>query len=265
MIGCIAKTQKYQNYNEVKNMGKYFSTQEWLKFIGKDKLQTFQDVFSQTYNISMSFFDAEGKALTVWSKYPLFCTVIQKENMQRCLEEGQNHLAGVSEKDKSKFFTCPFGMIGFVCPVFFDGQIMAYAYVGGVTYEGSKISPETRERYHLPVITKERLKEISELLEETLNLLDVNLSILEKSKIKEKRETKEDDTKRDSRISMREKDIVELVCKGFSNKQIADKLFISERTVKTHVSNILAKLNLHDRTQLLVQYYGGSNGENDEN
>ena len=63
---------------------------------------------------------------------------------------------------------------------------------------------------------------------------------------------------------MRERDIVELVCKGLSNKQIADKLFISERTVKTHVSNILAKLNLHDRMQLLVQYYGGNNGEKDE-
>lgn len=245
-------------------MGNYFSTQEWLKFIGKEKLQTFQDIFSQTYNISMSFFDAEGKPLTVWSKYPLFCTVIQKESMQRCRDEWQNHLAGLCEKDKSKFFTCPFGMIGFVCPVFFDGRIMAYAYVGGVTYEGSKISLETRERYHLPAITKEQLKKISELLVETLNLLDVNLSIFEKCKIKEKRETKEEDTKRDSRISMRERDIVELVCKGLSNKQIADKLFISERTVKTHVSNILAKLNLHDRMQLLVQYYGGNNGEKDE-
>ena len=244
-------------------MSKYFSPQEWLKFIGKEKLQTFQDVFSQSYNVSMSFFDAEGKPLTVFSKYPLFCTVVQKENLQRCIEEGKNHLASIQEKDRSKFFTCPFGLIGFVCPIFFDGQIMAYAYVGGVTYEGSKISLETRERYHLPVISKERLKEISELLEETLNLLNVNLSIFEKCKIKEKREFREDDLKRNSRISLREKEIVELVCKGLSNKQIADALFISERTVKTHVSNILAKLNLHDRMQLLVHYYGSS-GDSDE-
>ena len=245
-------------------MGNYFSTQEWLKFVGKDKLQTFQDVFSQSYNVSMSFFDAEGKPLTVFSKFPLFCTVIQKENLQRCIEEGKNHLASIQEKDKSKIFTCPFGLIGFVCPIFFDGQIMAYAYVGGVTYEGSKISQETRERYHLPVVSKERLKEISELLEETLSLLNVNLSIFEKCKIKEKREFNEGDLKRNSRISLREKEIVELVCKGLSNKQIADALFISERTVKTHVSNILAKLNLHDRMQLLVHYYGNSSGDNDE-
>ncbi|NLH45781.1 MAG: hypothetical protein GX451_06620 [Acholeplasmataceae bacterium] len=245
-------------------MSKYFSPQEWLKFIGKEKLQTFQDVFSQSYNVSMSFFDAEGKPLTVFSKFPLFCTVIQRENLQRCIDEGKNHLASIQEKDRSKFFTCPFGLIGFVCPIFFDGQIMAYAYVGGVTYEGSKISPETRERYHLPVISKEKLREISELLEETLNLLNVNLSVFEKCKIKEKREFREDDLKRNSRISLREKEIVELVCKGLSNKQIADALFISERTVKTHVSNILAKLNLHDRMQLLVHYYGSNSGDNDE-
>ena len=245
-------------------MSKYFSPQEWLKFIGKEKLQTFQDVFSQSYNVSMSFFDAEGKPLTVFSKFPLFCTVIQRENLQRCIDEGKNHLASIQEKDRSKFFTCPFGLIGFVCPIFFDGQIMAYAYVGGVTYEGSKISPETRERYHLPVISKEKLREISELLEETLNLLNVNLSVFEKCKIKENREFREDDLKRNSRISLREKEIVELVCKGLSNKQIADALFISERTVKTHVSNILAKLNLHDRMQLLVHYYGSNSGDNDE-
>ncbi|MGE4589440.1 MAG: PocR ligand-binding domain-containing protein [Acidaminococcaceae bacterium] len=245
-------------------MVKYFSTQEWIKFIGKDKLQTFQDVFSQTHNVSMSFFDLNGKPLTVWSQYPLFCTVIQKENLQRCIDENKNHFTSIHEKDKSKIFTCPFGLIGFVCPVYFANEVMAYAYVGGVTYEGSKISQETRERYHLPVISRERLKEISELLEETLNLLDVNLAFLEKNKLLEQKKLKTEDTKRDSRISLREKEIVELVCKGFSNKQIADTLFISERTVKTHVSNILAKLNLHDRMQLLVHYYGGKSGDNDE-
>ena len=108
-------------------MGKYFSAQEWLKFIGKDKLQTFQDVFSQSYNVSMSFFDTEGQPLTVFSKYPLFCNVVQKENLQRCIEEGKNHLSSVQTASKSFFFTCPFGLLGFICPVFFFFLIMAYA------------------------------------------------------------------------------------------------------------------------------------------
>ena len=245
-------------------MGRIFTTQEWLRFFGKAKLQTFQDVFSQRHNVGMAFFDTEGKPLTVFSKYPLFCTAIQKDNCERCVEEGRNHLSGLTDKDKVKLFACPFGLVGFICPVLFDGQIIAYAYVSGATYESSKLPPETRERFHLPVITRKDLKELGELLAETLSLLNVNLSVFEKTKLKERKDSRDFDMDRDSRLSLREKDIVELVCKGFSNRQIADELFISERTVKTHVSNILAKLNLHDRMQLLVKYYGGSGGNKDE-
>ena len=53
---------------------------------------------------------------------------------------------------------------------------------------------------------------------------------------------------------------MQLLCKGYTNKQIARQLFISETTVKTHISNILAKLNLHDRMQIVVYYYNKING-----
>ncbi|WP_042760669.1 helix-turn-helix domain-containing protein, partial [Streptococcus sobrinus] len=43
-----------------------------------------------------------------------------------------------------------------------------------------------------------------------------------------------------------------LLAKGYDNQTIADELFISLKTVKTHVSNILAKLNVEDRTQAVV-------------
>ena len=50
-------------------------------------------------------------------------------------------------------------------------------------------------------------------------------------------------------LSPRETEILSCLGKGMSNKDIADKLFISENTVKKHVSRILAKLNFNDRTQ----------------
>ena len=56
-------------------------------------------------------------------------------------------------------------------------------------------------------------------------------------------------------ISRREHEVVKLLCIGCSNKEIAQKLGISEPTVKTHISNVLTKLNLHDRTQIVVYYY----------
>jgi len=50
-------------------------------------------------------------------------------------------------------------------------------------------------------------------------------------------------------LTERELDILKLVAQGLSNQEIAEKLVISERTVRTHVSNILSKLHLANRTQ----------------
>ena len=53
-------------------------------------------------------------------------------------------------------------------------------------------------------------------------------------------------------LTERELDVLKLIASGLSNTQIAGKLFISENTVKGHVSNILSKLHLADRTQVAV-------------
>jgi NarL family two-component system response regulator LiaR len=53
-------------------------------------------------------------------------------------------------------------------------------------------------------------------------------------------------------LTDRELEVVRLVAEGLSNRDIAERLVISEKTVKTHVSSILGKLHLNDRTQLAV-------------
>jgi DNA-binding NarL/FixJ family response regulator len=53
-------------------------------------------------------------------------------------------------------------------------------------------------------------------------------------------------------LSPREKEVLSLIAKGASNKEIAQELYISERTVKAHVTSILSQLNLRDRTQAAI-------------
>jgi DNA-binding NarL/FixJ family response regulator len=59
-------------------------------------------------------------------------------------------------------------------------------------------------------------------------------------------------------LTGRECEVLGLLARGMSNRQIAEKIFISEKTVKTHVSNILSKLHLDDRTQAAI--YALKNG-----
>lgn len=58
--------------------------------------------------------------------------------------------------------------------------------------------------------------------------------------------------KKTSILSDRELEVLRLIAKGFLNKEIANTLYISEKTVKNHVSNIFKKLNVSDRTQAAV-------------
>lgn len=61
------------------------------------------------------------------------------------------------------------------------------------------------------------------------------------------------DTSDPDALTNREREVLQLMAKGFTNRDIADELVISERTVKRHVTAILSKMNLRNRTEAALQ------------
>jgi len=64
-----------------------------------------------------------------------------------------------------------------------------------------------------------------------------------------------DEWKKTMKISSREQEVLELILKGQSNREIAETLFISEHTVKNHITNIFHKLEVSDRAQAIAKIY----------
>jgi DNA-binding NarL/FixJ family response regulator len=63
-------------------------------------------------------------------------------------------------------------------------------------------------------------------------------------------------------LTRREKEIAALIAQGFSSRQIASKLVVSERTVDNHVANILKKFSLHSREQIAARVVEQPPGRN---
>jgi len=61
--------------------------------------------------------------------------------------------------------------------------------------------------------------------------------------------------KKENELTQREYEVIALIADGLNNKDIAEKLYISEKTVKNHVSNIFRKINVSDRTQAAIYAY----------
>lgn len=67
--------------------------------------------------------------------------------------------------------------------------------------------------------------------------------------------SKDDDCKAlpsKGKLTRREYEVISLIAEGLNNKEIAERLFISEKTVKNHVSNIFKKIDVNDRTQAAI-------------
>lgn len=236
-------------------MTKRLSTKDWVKLIGKERLQNFQDSMARTYNINLCFKDLDEKSITVCSNMSLLCYTIANKNSEPCKETREKvfHILKTQKEKKYQIINCYIGLTNFFFPVYFNNELIAVLAGGGVVNEKSNMSKDILSKYHVPRLVCGDIERICEVIFDSLELLNIDLNLLED--IKKVASVNENaNLNFDNKLSKRESEVAKLICIGFTNKQIAKKLFISEKTVKSHVSNILVKLDLRDRVHLVVKY-----------
>jgi DNA-binding NarL/FixJ family response regulator len=97
----------------------------------------------------------------------------------------------------------------------------------------------------------------SDSIIESLRTVHMGSMVLEKEVAQSLTSMLKDDKKKQKiklDITEREWDVLKLVGEGLTNKEIADKLYLSEGTVRNYVTMLLEKLSLRDRTQLAIYY-----------
>lgn len=226
--------------------------QQWIKKMGKEKIQTFQDYFAEFFNISLCLLSLEGEALTVWSNSCLICHYMMKKNYERCGQEREKIIKKVIDDKKVNIFTCYMGLTSFACPIFTDDDIVAMYLGGSICLKESKNKICNNNIIkHTTIMNKQKLKDMIKMLENIVDIWNIdkktgaesNLSIIDK---------KDELFFLEHRVSVREIEVIKLIIMGLTNKEIAIRLNISEKTVKAHVSNILKKLHVKDRMHLVI-------------
>lgn len=225
--------------------------EKWIKTTGKRKIQTFQDSFADLFNISLGIINLEGKSITVWSNSSLFCHLIIQNNRERCKSEQQCMIDYVLKKRETIQLTCYLGVTYFACPIFCNKDMVAICLGGGVYLEKDEDLVEHKMAKDVPVFSELKLNDCVRLLENVFNLLNVNEDTSNVN------ENKTDKVRQEvlllkKKLSRREIEVVNLINSGLTNKEISMKLNISDKTVKTHITNILKKMNMKDRLQIIV-------------
>ena len=226
---------------------------DWLTLIGRGNLQDFQDCYSTDTGVSLTLIGRAGESLLVPSKDKWFCQFSKTHFPHSCyLSDAQwrsdliRLYEGRHDWDPTER-VCDFGMMGFVVPVYYNNYLVAFWEGGGFMLDGQYRAETMQRKFDVVMLTRDALDRAERRLVATTRLL--NLSNVAAGGPRSSR----DDVFLE-KLTRREREVAELVCRGMSNKEIAAQLFLSEKTVKTQLSNILSKLGVRDRAQLVFEY-----------
>lgn len=228
---------------------------EWLRLLGKGSLQDYQDCYTAETGIALSLMGRAGNRLLLPSKEKWFCSFSKAHYPHVCTVETQEFIHSLIERYEARrdfvpsFLSCDFGLTEFFLPVYCDNCLMAFWVGGGFVKKDQYRAEVLARKFDVVLMDDESLRRAIRRLVATTKLLNINLSRTDAEIPATQR-----DAVFEATLTKREREVARLVCRGMSNREVAQTLFLSEKTVKTHMSNILSKLGVRDRTQLVFEY-----------
>lgn len=201
------------------------------------QLQSAQDLLAERLGVCLVLVDREGREMTLPSGLPLLCYE-HEDPKYRCVE---CHATLISKLPPDREYVagfCPYGMYQMAIP--------------------TSIRTDDGDLFLLAGRTVDR-----EQTEAQVDLLKVLYSLPFETPFVAKRAPGAQSSEfvaPHATLTQQEKKVLACVVAGLHNKEIGDRLCISQSTVKAHVANILKKLNLSNRTEASV--YALKNGLN---
>lgn len=245
--------------------------------VDKDIVQKLQDFLASTLDFAFLCI-YHDIYLTQLSGETDFCRMINGNNCEICDKCHRDVADKALYENKTIIKECPLGLTLFSIPISINGKYMLSVVGGQVLTEPLNenkfrqqaktfgINPDEYllEIKKIKVIEPKKLESLTELLKIMADLLaavsysnyhlaELGVDYRIPTNVALKEWYAQSYCNKDKPLSSRERDVLKLVLLGKSNTEIAEELFISVHTAKSHVSSILEKCKVQDRVQLAVK------------
>lgn len=223
-------------------------------------IQAIQDSLASMSAMYIAVLDTTGAPLTIPSNQAAKCTECQNRYSEApCLPNFKQAIADTAGNRMTTIARCPFGLITYFSPLGTIGNpsrrdMAAILSIGKrliadrLPHDGRPLEDGTS---HSPTCLS--LANVEKTVTTFGKIFDLIFSLAQHTGFNAASSaTPATSSTSALSLSLREREVLQLVALGLPNRAIADRLFISETTVKTHIHNISRKVKINNRTSLAL-------------
>lgn len=221
---------------------------QWQAIFNDAKRHPLSDFIHKHYGITMCAYDLEGRRQTS-SSSSKFCHAMLHNPKTEAICHDFIKESLCNPKDTITTTICPLGIVVVIAPIHYQNKIIGTTVCNNMVLKDSFIPETVREKYHLKDVDRENLQKLEEFLQILMNLVNISEELDTKSNMLISK-----DNFKELGLSRREQEVACLILKGMPNKKIGELLYVTEATVKSHVSSVLSKLGLNSRYELIDRF-----------